>query len=138
MSIDDLSWHDGVLTGWRFAPNYNARPCVELDLWLYPEQIHSSERDQVLVRCNAARRFLAACDIGELKENAGAGNVVDGYRKGSLLRLLLTGGIIEVEAASFDVVQSTRRSRTKRGMQDAAAAPGLGRGAGSKSGRRTR
>jgi len=115
MIIDDLSWHDGLLVEWRFIPD-GTKPCVELVLWLYPEQVHSRKRQAVRVTCHNARRLVASCDIAELRDNAWAGNIVDGYRRGAILRLSVTGGFLEIEASSFAVVLSRRTEppRTRR------------------------
>lgn len=85
-------------------------------MWLYPEQLHSPERHQVTLRCNGPRRLLVSCDVTELKGNAGAGNIVDGHRKGRLLRIVLTGGFIEVDASSFVVTESARKSGARRAV----------------------
>jgi hypothetical protein len=109
MSIDELSWHDGVLLEWSFTPGRNVRGSIELRFALYPEQIKSPTRNAVVVRCEGVRRFFVSCDVAELREYASAGHVVDGYRKGRVLRVSLTGGLIEVDATSFKVAQSGSR-----------------------------
>lgn len=115
MRVDDLSWHDGRLAGWRFSASDARSAFVELSLWLYREQLHSAERRQVTLRCVGPRRFLMSCDVAELKNNAGAGNIVDGLRKGRLLRIVLTGGFIEVDASSF--VVSARKNVAQRAVR---------------------
>jgi hypothetical protein len=122
-TLDGLSWHDGVLLEWRFVPGDGVRGLVELLFALYPDQIESSERNLVAIRCEGVHRFLVSCDAGELEDNAWAGNVQDGHQRGSVLQVLLTGGYIEVEAASFTLPRTNgsasgrRRGWLKRGVQ---------------------
>jgi len=101
--IDRLSWHDGQFLEWRFAPGPKASNRLELVFALYKEQIHAPRRDRVVITCLGVRRFLASCDLERLKEHARAGNVMDGAHEGRVLRVLLTGGFLEVEARSFRV-----------------------------------
>lgn len=108
-TLDSLSWHDGVLLEWRFVSGCRVRGVVELQFSLYPDQIESSERNLVVIRCEGVRRFLVSCDAEELKDYAGSGNVQDAHQRGSVLQVILTGGYIEVEATSF-----TRRMQLKR------------------------
>jgi hypothetical protein len=115
MRIDDLSWHDGILVEWRFAPATRGKAAwVEVSLLLYPEQVQAAERRPVVIRCNGARRLVVACDVAELKDNLWAGNIVDGYRRRRVLRVVVTGGFLEIEASSFVVTSSARDSRLGR------------------------
>jgi hypothetical protein len=109
MTVDDVSWHDGVLLDWHFIPAGRARARIELMFALYSEQIHAARRNQVAVRCEGVQRFVVSCDAVELRDHAGPGNVVDGGRNGHILRVFLTGGFIEVEASSFRVRQGARK-----------------------------
>ena len=113
-TLGSLSWHDGVLLGWHFVPGSGVRGLVELLFALYPDQIESSERNRVVIRCEGVRRFLVSCDAGELEDNASAGNVQDGHQRGCVLQVVLTGGYIEIEAASFTLPRTGRSQEAWR------------------------
>jgi hypothetical protein len=102
-AIDRLSWHDGQLLEWRFAPGAKAKNQVQIEFALYKEQIHARTRDRVVITCLGVRRFLASCDLPRLKEHAGPGNVIDGVHQEGVLRVFLTGGFLEVDARAFRV-----------------------------------
>jgi hypothetical protein len=121
MTLDDLSWHDGVLLEWRFEPGHRSRGWIEFLFALYPEQVKAPSRKLIMVRCEGVRRFVTSCDAAELLDNSGPGNVVDGQRHGSILRVFVTGGFLEVEATSFSV-RRVRKARAggNTGAVDAA------------------
>ncbi len=112
-AIDRLSWHDGQFLEWRFAPGVKAKNRLEIEFALYKEQVHAPTRDRVVITCLGVRRFLASCDLPRLKEHAGPGNVIDGVHQEGVLRVWVTGGFLEVDAASFrvDITPSRRRKK---------------------------
>ena len=113
-AIDRLAWHDGQFLEWRFVPGPKAADQVQLVFALYKDHIHARTRDRVAITCFGVRRLLASCDLPRLKEHAGAGNVIDGVHQEGVLRVLVTGGFLEVDAASFRVRVTRVRSRKKQ------------------------
>ena len=123
MKLEDLSWHDGILDEYRFiAARAKAGASVRLALSLYPEQVHSSQRRSLVVLCKGVHRILLTCDVAELQDYAWAGNIVDGYRQGRVLRVIVTGGFIEVEASSFLMRTGVREAVLKRRPRAATSA----------------
>jgi len=123
-SIDDLSWHDGLLLGWSFAARSHGRASLSLVFALYPDQVKSRHRQVITIHCEGLRRFAASCDVAELHDNASAGNVMDGCsrdtiregcsRRDTLLTVLLVDGFVQVHASAFRVARTraTPRGRT--------------------------
>ena len=130
MTVDEVSWHDGVLLQWSVTPGHVRPARAELLLELYPEQIKACTRSLVLIKCQDVRRFAATCDLAELRQHAGAGNIVDGERRGRVLKLRLTGGVVQVEAMSFRLVLRPRK------MSGGEAAGNFARRGSVKHGRR--
>jgi hypothetical protein len=136
MKLEDLSWHDGILDEYRFTAAHAKTPAsVRLALSLYPEQVHSSQRRSVVVLCKGVHRVLLTCDVAELQENAQAGNIVDGYRRGRVLQVIVTGGFLEIEASSFLIRTGVREAVLRR--RPRAATPARARPESLAKGRRT-
>jgi len=103
MNIEDLSWHDGILNGYSFNPNYDELSKITLDLELYPEQVHSKERKKLKVICENISSVKSNIDINVLKKNKNFGNINHGELTGSVLRIELFGGELVIEAKKFNV-----------------------------------
>ncbi len=105
MEISNLSWHDGILNGYTFNPNYEGVSEVIIHLELYPEQLHAKERDKFKIICKVVESFKLDTDIGELKKNKTFGNINHGEISEQLLKIELFGGVIEIKANEYTVSQ---------------------------------
>jgi len=105
MDIEILSWHDGILNGYSFNPNYGEENEITIHLSLYPEQIHSSERDSLRIVCSDIEWFKVDVNMNDLQENKFAGNINYGEVIGSILRIELFGGDLLVKASKYIVTK---------------------------------
>jgi hypothetical protein len=97
ISLDSIFWHDGRLVAVSFDLDSRGAGSLKLALSLYASE-QARDRAPVTVFCRGVSRFHTTLDVGELKDNARAGNVSDGESRPGKLLLNLTGGVIEVEA----------------------------------------
>src|SRR4051812_36514976 len=95
-------WHDGQLHRMAFEMDADGNALVKLSLALYDNE-QSPKRTLVTVVCMRASRFETTLDVAELKDNARAGNIVDGHVESGMLSLELTGGGVQIEAKEFRV-----------------------------------
>jgi hypothetical protein len=101
--ITKLYWHDGVITGLTFNPNYEGESEIILSLELFSDPEETSNRKQYQILCTSIKRFLATCNIFELNDNKGAGNILDGWVTDKVLFIHLFGGLIEIESEKYDI-----------------------------------
>jgi len=103
MNIESLSWHDGIFKGYGFSPNYESKSVIVINVDLYPEQIHASERDALNIVCTDIDWFKLDVSMADLNENESAGNINHGEMLGNILRVQLFGGDLLIKAESFIV-----------------------------------
>lgn len=103
INISELYWHDGVITKLVFNPNYESQGEIALYVDLFSDPENTSDRDALQITCSDVVRYIATCDLFELNENKGAGNILDGWVTGKILRISLFGGYIEIESNTYEV-----------------------------------
>ena len=103
MNISDLYWHDGVIAGLKFNPNYDGQSEIILNIELFSDPENAPDRDALEIKCSDVLRFIATCDIFELNDNKGAGNILDAWVTNKILRISLFGGYLEVESNNYEV-----------------------------------
>lgn len=104
MNIKLLSWHDSVIESIAFKANYKKKSKLIIYLSLYPEQIHSSDRNPIKIICTDIEWYKSDLNMKDLEENESAGNIYHGEMLGPVLRIELFGGDILVKAAKYKVV----------------------------------
>jgi hypothetical protein len=106
-----FEWHDAVVRGYALkigdAPDSSM---FELKIDAYPSE-ESSKRVPVTIEARGLRRLSNTLDLLELADNAGAGNVSNGYislskRKkndagATVLRVYFVEGYLEIAALSI-------------------------------------
>ena len=103
MNIANLYWHDGVITGMTFNPEGPSQILLNIELYSDPE--NAPDRDSIQIQCIDTKRFIATCDIFELNDNKGAGNILDGWVCDKVLRISLFGGYIEIVSTEYEVIK---------------------------------
>jgi len=110
-TMDNFVWHDAVLKTLSIeAHNDSSRSNCRISLLAY-ENAESRKRHRTEIVASSVLSVVSSIDFAELADNAGAGNVSNGYVKrttsksrGSLqiLRMYLCDGFIEVVARRFE------------------------------------
>ncbi len=101
--IQDLYWHDGILenVGVALGMKHQATEALTLAVSLYPTE-DAKKRTLMNLNFLGVSRLSINCDLNELKDNRGAGNISNGYVKQSepdgenVFRLYLVDGYIEL------------------------------------------
>ena len=101
MSLETLYWHDGRLDGLRLSATRRGAVTLYIDVSLYPEPVHAKTRARHVITCAGVTRFSCDCDVPELMDNRGAGNISDALVDAGTLRMELSGGALVVSAADF-------------------------------------
>ncbi len=99
-SLSTLVWHDGNLLEISFAINAKGKSSVVVSALLYSDD-HTSQRTEFKVECEDVSRFSSSIDAVQLKNNAFAGNISNGYLKVKTLWLYFTDGVVEIHAKKF-------------------------------------
>ena len=108
--VEKLYWHDGVISGFQFLPNYEKTSEFLISVHLFKDPENTSERQPIEIKCKNVKRFLATCNIFELKDNSGAGNILDGWVTENTLFIHLFGGLLEIEAKKYIIKTLTKCS----------------------------
>ncbi len=101
-TIDDIVWHDGVLYGISLAFSDRKRMLqnMTVEVYVYPDSDDATKRVYHKLVFKEVNTISINCDLAELKDNIGAGNISNGYAKkcknGGCFRLYLIDGYIEV------------------------------------------
>jgi hypothetical protein len=103
-SLDNLYWHDGNLSEIKFGITENGKAELILSAGFYKTQ-NAPERTSYQIRCEGVSRFSATIDAIELKNNAFAGNIANGYVKENTLWVYFTDGLLEVSAKKIKLVK---------------------------------
>ncbi len=106
---DDINWHDGILVDIRLAGFAEQQQELSLVLDLYATGDVNSQRRRYCCVGTKLSRFLMNGDVARLMENRSAGNI-DLMRShmtadAEILVVCLFGGMIEAEAASFQLTE---------------------------------
>jgi len=101
--IEKLYWHDGVITGFEFHPNYQGKSEIILSVELFLDPDETSTRKDLKIICTGIKRFLTTCNVFELNDNRGAGNLLDGWVTDDILFVHLFGGLIEIESEKYNI-----------------------------------
>jgi len=99
-SLSTLVWHDGNLLGISFAISAKGKSSVVVSALIYSHD-QASQREEIKVECEDVSRFCSSIDTVELKNNAFAGNISNGYLKDKTLWLYFTDGFVEIHAKKF-------------------------------------
>jgi len=99
-ALDDFLWHDGLLRGVSMTVDAKGTSITIISGLFYRTE-QAKERTAYAVTCEEVSRYTCTLSIKELKDNAFAGNVSNGYLKGKTLWLYLTDGLIEIHAKKF-------------------------------------
>jgi hypothetical protein len=105
----DINWHDGVLVDIQLAGFAEKAQRLTLVVELYPDRDPKAKRRRFVCVGENVSRFLVSGDIGRLIKNSGAGNIdymrMDFTANSEILVVCLFGGMIEAEAASFELAE---------------------------------
>jgi hypothetical protein len=106
-----IFWHDGTVDAIRLnGPTRRKHASLELDVSLYPTDV-SPERVPFTLVCGGLHLFDINGDAAVLRDNSGAGNIVDGAivssGEASRATIELTGGMLVLKA---NKIQLKRRS----------------------------
>ena len=102
MDINKIYWHDGNLIDTCYTISEEGKSKLVLNAYLY-ESSKASERTKYRLICSGIRRINFGIDAIELKNNAFAGNMSNGYLKKNTLWLYFSDGVLEVVAKKFNV-----------------------------------
>ena len=107
---DDINWHDGILVDVRLAGFAELEQELTLVLDLYATGGANSQRRRYCCVGTKLSRFLLNGDVARLLENRSAGNIdlmrLHMTADAEVLVVCLFGGMIEAEAASFQLTES--------------------------------
>lgn len=98
MQFNELFWHDGILKSISICNHGNDADSyvISLDAFLYADA-DAPERALISIEFFEVTSFIATCDFNELLDNKFAGNINDGYMKGSsTYRLFFVDGYLEI------------------------------------------
>jgi hypothetical protein len=101
MNMNDLNWHDGNITKFELITNYGGQSQLLIEAEIYDDSVRTPGRDSIILKCIDVSRFNCSCNMVELNDNSGAGNIDNCSQKGSMLWFHLFGGFIEIEAREF-------------------------------------
>lgn len=101
MNLDDLHWHDGNITKFELIPNYGGKSQLLIEADIYDDSVRTPGRSSIILKCLDVSRFNCSCDMIELNDNSGAGDINYCSQKGLMLGFHLFGGFIEIEARKF-------------------------------------
>jgi len=111
-TLDDFVWHDAVFRGLSIdtQDSHSGANCrIRLLAYCNP---HGSVRYEVEIIASSLLSFASSIDFVELADNAGAGNVSNGYVKRissktrghfDVLRIYLADGYIEATAPTIQL-----------------------------------
>ncbi|OGB23871.1 MAG: hypothetical protein A3I66_02315 [Burkholderiales bacterium RIFCSPLOWO2_02_FULL_57_36] len=99
-AFDNFFWHDGNLIDVKFSIDKKGRSSLQITALFY-ESEDASDRRMYQITAGEALRFSCSLDAAQLKENAFAGNIWNGYLKENVLWMYCTDGVIEVHAKKF-------------------------------------
>jgi len=99
-ALNNLFWHDGNLVDVLFSIDKKGKSALQITALFYKDE-QAPSRDAYQIKCEGVSRFNSTLDANELKDNMFAGNIANGYLKGSTLWMYLSDGLIEVQAKRF-------------------------------------
>ena len=99
-AFNKIYWHDGNLVDLSFSIDKKGRSSVKMTALFYNDE-QASSRDTFQIKCDDVSRFNSTLDAAALKDNMFAGNISNGYLKGSTLWVYFTDGLLEVHAKRF-------------------------------------
>ena len=103
-ALHDLCWHDGNLVGIRLDTGTQGAAVAHISVLLYAGAL-TAIRHAYQIECQHVLRFESTLDVAELRNNAFAGNISNGYLKGNTLWVYLADGVLQVEAKKFRVTK---------------------------------
>lgn len=103
-ALEDFLWHDGLLGGVSLTIDAKGTSNAQITGLFYPTG-EAKERTAYAVTCEKVSRYTCTLNLKELKDNAFAGNVSNGYLKDKTLWLYLTDGLIEIHAKKFRLTE---------------------------------
>jgi hypothetical protein len=105
----DIDWHDGNLVDVHVNGLAAKAQDVRLYLDLYPADDDGQERKRFCCVGKNLRRFLVSGDVARLGRNSKSGNIdfmrMEFTDDSEILILSLFGGVIEAEAAQFQMAE---------------------------------
>ena len=106
----DIDWHDGVLVDIKLSGFAGEEQELSLVIDLYPDNDPNSKRRRYLCVGTNLSRFLLTGDVGRFLKHRSAGNIysmrMDFTASTEILIVDLFGGLIEAEAASFQITET--------------------------------
>ena len=108
---DDINWHDGVLIDIQLSGFCGESQQIVLVADLYPDDDTNIPRKRYRCIGTGLRRYVVTGETARLIKNRAAGNIdfmrMDGRADGDgdVIVIMLFGGMIEAEAASFDLIE---------------------------------
>jgi hypothetical protein len=110
IASDDIDWHDGILIDIRVSGFAEETQQLTLVLDLYSGKLAESKRKRYQCVGKNLSRFLLSGDIARLLCNRSAGNVdlmrLHTTANSEILVVCLFGGMVEAEAASFELTET--------------------------------
>ncbi|MCA6118236.1 hypothetical protein J6524_25655 [Bradyrhizobium sp. WSM 1738] len=107
----DIDWHDGILVDIRLSGLAGEVQELALVIDLYPDNDPNSKRRRYLCIGAKLSRFLLSGDVARLLKNRSVGNIcsmrVEFTADSEILVIDLFGGMIEAEAASFQLTETS-------------------------------
>lgn len=103
-AFDNLFWHDGNLIDMKFFIDEKGKSSLQISARFYKDE-NAPTREVYQIKCSGVSRFNSTLDAIELKSNAFAGNISNGYLKEKVLWMYFTDGLIEVHATRFQLVK---------------------------------
>lgn len=105
----DIDWHDGNLVDVHVNGLSAKGQDIRLYLDLYPPDDEGGQRKRYCCTGKSVRRVLVSGDIPRLSKHAKSGNIdfmrMEFTDESEILILSLFGGVIEAEAADFQMAE---------------------------------
>ncbi len=105
----DIDWHDGNLVDIHINGLPGTKQTIRLLLDLYPGDENADTRRRYCCTGEGLKRVLFSGETGRIRKNSKSGNIdfmrVEHEDDGEILTLSLFGGVVEAEAANFQLVE---------------------------------
>jgi hypothetical protein len=111
VALDEIDWHDGILVEIRLTGLAEERQRLTLVVDLYTGRDAASVRQRYHCVGDKLSRFLISGDVARLVKNSRSGNIdlmrLNVTADTEILQVCLFGGMIEAEAASFQLTEAS-------------------------------
>lgn len=107
----DVDWHDGVLVDISLSGFAGKAQDIAIVVDLYPDNDPNAKRRRYRCIGTKLSRFLLSGDVARFLKNRDAGNICSMRQEftanSEILVIDLFGGMIEAEAASFELTETS-------------------------------